>query len=537
MSDDRLGESASGWGDYWPVLCRRRWWLLLGLFATWGTASLLAWFLPAEYRSETVILVEQQKVPEHYVIPNVSIDLQERLQSMTQQIMSRTRLQRIIDGFHLYAGERPRLSVDELVERLRKNIKIDLVKAPGRRDELTAFKIYYSSRDPSVAQQVTSQLTSLFIEENLRARQQQSESTTGFLENQLEEARKDLAAQEQRVREFKSRYLGELPGQLQSNLQILTGLQARLQGTVDARERVKQQQLYYESLLGQYRALQAELRHGKSAHLGSLPALDEELEHLRTQMADVTARYTARHPDVKHLKELIAKTEKLKERIEAEVKAASNNPTADSSGSAPPRDFAELRAMSPTMEIESQLKASKLEMQHRQREIENLESSIAAYQSRLNQTPLREQQLADVTRDYDQSRANYESLLAKKNQSELATNLERRQQGEQFRILDPPSLPSKPYWPDRFKFSLFGIVAGLIVGLGITAGAEIKDDRIHGDKDLQGLSVAPIVAEIPSLKTYSEARKQRWKRGLEWASGMAILAMIVAGNFLAYYGG
>ncbi|HLB90284.1 MAG TPA: hypothetical protein VJK29_21680 [Terriglobales bacterium] len=484
-----------------------------------------------------MILVEQQKVPEHYVISNVTIDLQERLQSMTQQILSRTRLERIIEGFHLYAGERNRLSPDELVERMRKDIKIELVKAPGRRDELTAFKIYCSSGDPRIAQQVNSQLTSLFIEENLRARQQQSESTTGFLENQLEEARKDLARQEQRLREFKSQYLGQLPGQLQSNVQILAGLQARLQAEIDARNRVKQQQLYYESLLGQYRSLQAELQYAKGTDLGSLPTLDQVLEHLKTQMADFTAHYTARHPDVKHLKEQIAKTEKLKQRIEAEVEAARNKPTADGSASTAPRAFAELRAMSPIMEIESQLKASQLEMENRQRVIEELDSNIAAYQNRLNQTPLREQQLSDVARDYDQSRANYESLLAKKNQSELATNLEKRQQGEQFRILDPPSLPTKAYWPDRFKSSLFGLVAGLIIGLVTITAVENIDDRIHSEKDLKGLAAAGIVAEIPSLKTSLEIRKQRWKRGLEWVGGVVIVAVIAAGNFLAYYRG
>ncbi len=510
--DDSQAVSSLTWEDYWAILCRRRWWLLLGVFVTWAIASITAWILAAEYRSETLILVEQQKVPEHYVISNVTTDLQDRLQSMTQQILSRTRLQRIIEGFHLYAGEGNRLSPDELVERLRKDIKIELVKAPGRRDELTAFKIYYSSGDPRIAQQVTSQLTSLFIEENLQARQQQSESTTGFLESQLEEARKDLARQEQRVREFKTRYL-------------------------DARNRVKQQQIYYESLLAQYRSLQAELQHASGTDLGSLPALGHELERLRTQLADLTARYTGHHPEVKHLKEQIAKTEKLEQRIEAEVEAARSKPGPNHSASARPRDLVQLRTMSPVMEIESQLKASQLEMENRQRVIEELDASIAVYQSRLNQTPLREQQFADVARDYDQSRVNYESLLAKKNQSELATNLEKRQQGEQFRILDPPSLPAKPYWPDRFKFSFFGLVAGLIVGLVTTSSVEMMDDRIHSEKDLKGFAAARIVAEIPSLKTTPEMRKQRWKRRLEWIGGTAMVAVIVVGNLFAYYRG
>ena len=535
--DDSQAVSSLTWEDYWAILCRRRWWLLLGVFVTWAIASITAWIIAAEYRSETLILVEQQKVPEHYVISNVTTDLQDRLQSMTQQILSRTRLQRIIEGFHLYTGERNRLSRDELVERLRKDIKIELVKAPGRREELTAFKIYYSSGDPRIAQQVTSQLTSLFIEENLQARQQQSESTTGFLESQLEEARKDLARQEQRVREFKTRYLGQLPGQLQSNVQILAGLQARFQSEIDARNRVKQQQIYYESLLAQYRSLQAELQHASGTDLGSLPALGHELERLRTQLADLSARYTGHHPEVRRLKEQIAKTEKLEQRIEAEVEAARSKPGPNHSASARPRDLVELRTMSPVMEIESQLKASQLEMENRQRVIEELDASIAAYQSRLNQTPLREQQFADVARDYDQSRVNYESLLAKKNQSELATNLEKRQQGEQFRILDPPSLPAKPYWPDRFKFSFFGLVAGLIIGLVTTASVEMMDDRIHSEKDLKGFAAARIVAEIPSLKTPPEMRKQRWKRRLEWIGGTAMVAVIVVGNLFAYYRG
>src|ERR1700751_104920 len=216
----------SNWEEYWKIAYVRRWWLLLTPFLMWAIFWTVTWFLPSRYRSVTVILVEQQKVPEQYVISNVAADLQDRLQSMTQQILSRTRLQSIIESFHLYPEERKK--AQDLVERMREDIKIDLVKAAAHQDALTAFKIYFSYGDPQTAQRVTNELTTLFIDENLRARQQQSENTTGFLQNQLEEARKDLAAQEQRIRQFKAQYLGELPGQMQSNLQILAGLQSRL---------------------------------------------------------------------------------------------------------------------------------------------------------------------------------------------------------------------------------------------------------------------------------------------------------------------
>src|ERR1700756_5657635 len=157
MTNDPDERSTSSWEDYWKILYVRRWWLLLIPFVIWATFWTVTWFLPAYYRSETLILVEQQKVPEQYVVSNVANDIQDRLQSMTQQILSRTRLLRIIDELHLYADQRSRLSPDEIVDKMRQDILIDLVQAPGRRDDLTAFKISYSSKDARLSQQVTNQ--------------------------------------------------------------------------------------------------------------------------------------------------------------------------------------------------------------------------------------------------------------------------------------------------------------------------------------------------------------------------------------------
>ena len=162
--------------QHWNMVRRRRWWIILPIFAIWALVWGVSWFLPAYYKSETLILVEQQKIPEQYVVPNVAGDLQDRLQSMTQQIMSRTRLLRIIDQFKLYASSRPRLTPEQIVDKMRKDIEIQLVQAPGRKDDLSAFRVSYSSRDPRIAQQVTNELTSLFIEDNLETRRQQSQS-------------------------------------------------------------------------------------------------------------------------------------------------------------------------------------------------------------------------------------------------------------------------------------------------------------------------------------------------------------------------
>ena len=295
------------WRKHWRMLCRRRWWLALPAFGIWMAVWAVAWFLPAVYRSETVILVEQQKVPETYVVPNVSADLQDQLQNMTQQILGRMRLLDIMKDFNLYPTLRARVTDDEMVERMRKDIQVELVQAPNRSGNLSAFKVAYMSNDPVLAQKVTAQLTSLFINENLRTRQDQSKQTTQFLADQLEEARRGLAEQEAKVKEFKSQYLGQLPEQVQSNVQILAGLQTQLQQETDLLGRAKQQSVYLDTLRTQWRTLEASAGTGNSAGATSLPALDQELARLRAELADLRSHYTERHPDVRKVKEQIAK--------------------------------------------------------------------------------------------------------------------------------------------------------------------------------------------------------------------------------------
>lgn len=514
---------------YWALVCHRRLWLVAAFFVGWAVVVGASWFLPAKYRSETVILVEQQKVPERYVESNVAIDLQQRLQSITQQILSRTRLSAIAKKYLLYESEGTTDS-DALVELMRKDIEIELVKA--NQNQLTAFKVSYLASRPQLAQQITGELTSLFMEDSLRNRQQLSEDTTAFLENQLQSARGDLTQQEQRLREYKSRYLGELPEQLQGNLQILSGLQGRLKGTTEALNQAEQQRLYLDSLLSQYKSLRGGTGEGDSSAVPTVPALDRQLEKMRSQVNDLSARYTPQHPDIVRLQDQIAATERLRERIEQELKSSKK---ADLS--LPPASLAEIQAMSPMMQIASQIKANQLEIANRKREIKELEGEIRQYEARLNVAPVREQQLAAITRDYQQSRAYYESLLAKKQQSEMATNLEKRQQGEQFRVLDPPSLPLKPYSPNRFKLSLIGLGIGVSLAVGVVVLLEVADARIYREEDLRDLTSAPVLAGIPSLPTPAEERNQSRRRWLEAAAASLLLACIPALTLFAYLKG
>jgi polysaccharide biosynthesis transport protein len=534
---------------YWDALRRRRWWLILPTFVIWAGVWGFSWFVPAIYKSETLILVEQQKVPAQYVVPNVTSDLQDRLQSMTQQILSRTRLMRIIDQFQLYADLKSHLTLDEMVDKMRKDIRIDLVQAPGppgRMAELTAFRITYSSTDPRLAQQVTGQLTSLFIDENLKERAQQSESTTDFLGAQLEEARKSLSGQEQRVRDFKSKYIGALPDQLGSNLNILGGLQTRLQQEMQAVNQSQQQASYLQTLLEQYRSIRVGVNEG-SNDPELPPALDSELMKLKTQLADVRSRYTERFPDYRRLKEQIAQLESMKQHMTEDLQAAAakSKENKDSAPSEKPKDgteahptsFAEMKEMSPMLQLQGQVKQNQMELENRQKIVSQLETQIQEYQNRLNETPVREQQLADLTRDYDQSLANYNSLLSKRNQSELATSLEKRQQGEQFRIIDPPGFPLKPYKPDRMLFALGGLLAGIFFGVIGTAAMELIDGRVFHESDFKELVNAPVLTEIPPLPSALETVRQHRRLRLEWMAATAMLMVMASGFALTLYRG
>src|SRR4029077_652504 len=303
--------------EYWAIAVRRRWIIMFSLFSCWAIAWTCSWLIPPTYRSEALILVEQQKVPEQYVVPNVTMSLQDRLQSMTQQILSRTRLQATIDRFDLYPKHRTPgalLDSDAAVEQMRKDIKIGLVESPGHRGELTAFKIDYSARSRELAQRVNSELTSLFIDENLKSQQQESENTTSFLENQLASARSQLEEQESKVRAFKAKHFGDLPSQLESNVQILTGLQSQLDHNQRALDGAKQQRLYLESLLQQHQSVQGGLGSG-DASATSPEVLDKELLDLRTRLAGARSRYTEDFPDVVSLKQKIGETVKLKKDV------------------------------------------------------------------------------------------------------------------------------------------------------------------------------------------------------------------------------
>ncbi|MBZ5656150.1 MAG: hypothetical protein LAO56_12835 [Acidobacteriia bacterium] len=507
------------------IVRRHRWHFLVPFFLGWLLVWGISWAMPSIYRSGTMILVEQPAVPEKLVSSNIDTDIQHQLDSITQQILSRTRLLRIIDHLHLYAQDRGRVNDDVLVERMQKDIEIELVRGDDRK--LSSFNIYYLSRDPGTAQRGTNELANLFITENLEQRQERSENTTKFLEDQLEVARQKLAEQEARVREFKDKHIGELPTQTQSNMQILSGLQNQLQAQEDALNRAKQQNTYLESLLSQYRALDHGAAKSSEVGTGGLAAIDKELDRLKAQLADLSSHYTDRHPDVRKTRDQIARTEKMRERVLADMNSGTS---AEPSAAA-----AAVESKTPMLlELESQLKANRIEVANHQAEIRDLQAKVGQYQSRLNMAPVMEQQFADITRNYEQSKANYDSLLAKKNQSEMATNLEKTQQGEHFRMLDPPSLPTRPYKPKRLQFCGIGLLVGLVFGGAAAYGREKLNGKVYTEKEIKKLVPFEIMSEIPLIETPEEQVAHRRNSWMAAGAAVVIVGVILLGSAITY---
>src|SRR5580704_3137227 len=541
--------------DYVAMVKRRRWWFMLPFFfgwlLTWGVSK----FVPLQYESSAIILVSRQTVPDGFVPTNVAIDFPERLQSLTQQIMSKEKLLQIAQGQQLYKNQN-QMPTDQLVERMRKDIVVtpvtidDLASTSspedvsiatkralnqpnGKLPDAMAFRISFMAHDPASAQKVEERLAQLFIEGNHQERTQSSQQTTTFLEAQLKDQAQGLDEQESRIQEFKSRYLNELPESKDANIQLLSVLQGRAQSTSDALNKAQQQKLYLETQAAQYQPLEDALSEGKDVSTTALiAAIDKDLGQLRTQLTDLRGSYTDKYPDVRRVEDQISQDEAQKEKLESQRSAteASKGPNSGPS-TYHLTSLAELQQMSPILQIQSQAASNKKEIEDLQAESKDLQTRIAQIQDLLSRMPLREQQLAELSRDYDQSKTIYQGLLAKAGESEMATDLETSGQSGQFVILNPPNEPSHPAQPNWFTFSLIGLGVGAALGLALAALSELGDDKIYDTKALKGMLPATTLTRIPPISVQPSS----FTPVLEGSVAMAMVFVMAVGTLLAFY--
>jgi succinoglycan biosynthesis transport protein ExoP len=493
--------------------------MLIGFVCVWGAS----WLLKPLYKSTTVILVEQPSMPKNYVLPNVGEDMQEQLSSISEQIMSRSRLLSIIGQYHLFASKQEaRLTADEKVASMSKAIDVQLVHGDNG-GNITSFSISFTAGTPRLAQAITRELANTVITQNLEIRQKESENTTNFLDQQLQLASQNLAVQEAKVKAFDAAHEGTLPSQQQSNLQILAGLQQQFQSEQDALNNAIQQRAYYQTLIEQYRTLRGPVT-GADGNLVDVATMDATLAKERAQLADLRSRYTESYPDVQALEAQIARTEKERNQALTSATSRSKEKAGD-----PAETMVDPTQNAPLVQLQGQLHANQLEIANREKAITALRARIGDYQARLGAEPASEEELADLTRGYEASQANYNELLKKRDDSQMATNMEQMQRGERFSVLEPATLPWKPDFPNRLKFCAMGLAAGILLGFVSVFAFQANDDRMYGDKEIKALLPVPVISEIPQIVTPEDERQSRRKNFLGWVTGLVVLSMIVAG--------
>ena len=475
------------------IAWRRKWWAILPAIVITGAVAAWVRTLPNLYRSDTLILVVPQRVPENYVKSTVTTRIEDRLQSIQQQILSRTRLERIIQDFNLYADARKTAIMEDVVDRMRTNISVQVVKGD-------AFRVSFTADEARTAMRVCERVASLFIEENLRDREVLAEGTNQFLEAQLEDARRRLIETERKVEEYKRTYSGELPEQREANMQGLHNAEMQLQSLTEAMNRDRDRRLVVERLIADAESpdsvLLPPVPTGPPPQLGpdGLPVgatAAQQLEAAQATLQQMQTRLTPQHPDILRMKRVIAELQK-KADIEALAKPLSSpsTPTVSPAERLRKTRIAEMKAE--LEKIDKQI-AARVELEQR------LHATVATYQKRIEAAAGRQSELTELSRDYQTLQTTYQNLLSKKEDSKVAANLERRQIGEQFKILDPARLPERPTSPNRPQLQSIGLAAGIAFGIALMVLIEYLDKTLKSEADVTAALNLLVLATVPIL--------------------------------------
>ncbi|MEW6184390.1 MAG: XrtA system polysaccharide chain length determinant [Thermodesulfobacteriota bacterium] len=476
--------------SYLDIFLKRIWYFLIPLTLVIAGTVFYLMTTPKYFRSETLVLVSSQKIPEDYVKATVTSTVAERLQSIAQEILSRTRLEQVITEFNLYPEMVRSMPMEAVVEAMRGYIKVDVPDNPRERNH---FTISYEGKDPKMVAAVTNKLASLFVDENLRIREQQSQGTTEFLASEVKTNKEKVDQAQQKIIEFKKRHINELPENRDANLKILEQLNLQSQKinesikSAEDRKLIIQNQLAAMSFPGETASTAGSQRTGASSPLTGKTPTSTQLTQLRNHLENLQVAYTDNHPDIIRTKKKIADLEK---KVTEELANAKKSPGGDLSRDPYNSIQEERKAQLPLIEKEiSRLK----------KEDEKVRAMMASYQARIESTPVRELTLSTMVGDFNNLNETYQDLLKKNISAQQAENLERRQKGEQFRIIDPARIPERPFKPDTRKVLLIGLILGFGSGLGLVFVREQLDRSFRDAEDLEATLGVRVLANIPKI--------------------------------------
>lgn len=494
--------------DYKRLLLRRKWTIISLTLATALMVSVAVYFYPDYFTAKTMVQVDPGKVPESYVKSTATISAAERLALQQQQILSNTKLSQVVDELGLYANLRKTTTQDQVLLQMRKDIVVEPVTFNNPARDLEAFTISFTSRNPSTAAQVANKLASLFIEENLRSRQDQVMGTAEFFDRELEQAKRELAEKTQRMEALKARYYAELPESQNAHVQAIGSLQLELRAEMDAISQAQQQKVILQSLLADTPQV---VDLDSVATSGGSSGLQEQLSRVQNDLDQLRSRYGPEYPDVV---KKTAEIESLQKQIKQQEKSGASG-AVSAPAPAPARH-------NPV--IESQIEALDQDVKkHEGRETE-LKSQIEYYQSKLEGSPAVAQQMAVDTRDYQNAEDHYNHLQERKFSADISSDVETRQKGERFVVLEPAQPPARPSQPNRPLLDGLGLLAGLLISLFAVLVFEVMDTTIKTEREVTERLSVPIFGEIPWMVTQVGKRRSRLRTALA-TSGTTLLAL------------
>lgn len=492
---------------YWNNIVRRKWVVLGSAVTGVVIAAILCVVLPKSYRSSTLILVENQKIPEDYVKGIGGANIEQRLTMIHQQVMSRTFLSQIMDEYKLYQDKVRREGLEPAIEALRKMIKVETVGTPGASGKsVEAITLSFADEDPTTAMNVTAKLASLFIQENIKSREQLVSGVTVFLEQELDDAKKKLEAKERAISEFKTRYVSELPEQKEANLRTLDRLQTELNMTVEAYHRLTARQSLFEKAVAEYEQYEMMERTPSRpmSRMGNQPVQNPlvlRLSELQKQLTTLMATYKETYPDVAILKDEI---KELEAQIAEEAQTAEQKKHSQPDDPQPDHNGGLRRVSDPQLQnLLAQRDEAKLEIANLKAKEARIIREMKEIEGRVQRTPSREQQLMILLRDYENMQSNYQALLDKRLNAHVAENLEKRQQGEQIRVLDPANLPQNPEKPNRLLIMILGLLGGGGLGVGLALGIDQLNPTFKRREEVEVLPGIQVLATIPQFFTVS----------------------------------
>lgn len=550
--------------DYFDFIKRRRLHILIPFLCLFAVVSIIAFLLPSIYQSTTTILIEEQQIPDDFVRSTVTGFVEERINTITQQIMSRTKLLEIINQFNLYADLRDKLTTEEIVDKMRDDIKLETIsadvlnKATGRPSTATiAFTLSYEGKNPTTVQRVANVLASLYLEENLKTREERARTTTSFLEGELNTLKDTVADLEKKIADFKEKHIGELPELMQLNLQTEREMRRQIDEIDRQIRTLEDRKIYLEGQLAtvkpdtplidetgrrildsrerlkilttEYITLSATLseKHPDVINIKkqisdlekavdgkqSLQDRQKELEYKKSQLEKLEATYSDKYPDVISLKK---ETKVLEEEIAALSKSASLTQEIPITPENPAYINLMTQINSSTMEIES-LRKQRGELKRRWHE----------YLKRLENGPQVEKEYLALSRDYENAQAKYRETMDKLMEARRAEELEESQGGEKFTIIDPAQFPERPYKPNRLAIILIGFILGIGSGVGYGSVAEYMDHSVRTADDLAVATGIPVLTTIPKIVTNGDKLKARRRRLLISAGSAASLVVLL----------